>query len=157
MDDMKSSLPSVSRIVDGRGLIDPIASAERLRKDARKAAARAQALANPAFTAHIFKPGQSGNPHGVGHEYKRCRALCKDASPDAANEIIRLFKESADDRVRYMAAQWCYEQAWGKAKEYDPLQDKEPLKYDFTQLSAEQRQQIRDALELLSATLVAKP
>jgi hypothetical protein len=27
---------------------------------------------------------------------------------------------NADKRIVYMASQWVYENAWGKAKEYDP-------------------------------------
>jgi len=74
-------------------------------------------------------------------------------SEAAAQEIIRLFSESADDRVRYMAAQWTYEQAWGKARDFDPNAEREPSPLDFSRLTAEQRQQVRAALELLATTV----
>jgi hypothetical protein len=82
-----------------------------------------------AFRANIWKPGQSGNLSGTGGEYQRCLKLCRASSYEAAVEIVRLSKESDDDRVRYMAATWVYERAWGKPKEYDPL--KEKLQSDF--------------------------
>ena len=70
----------------------------------------------PALAANVWKPGQSGNPSGRGGEYQRCLALCRENSFDAAQEIIRLSRESDDERVRYMAATWVYERAWGKAE-----------------------------------------
>jgi len=111
---------------------------------------RERALANPAFAGRMWKPGQSGNPKGAIGEWQRCRALCREHSEAAAKEIIRLFSESDDDRVRYMAAQWTYEQAWGKARDFDPNAEREPSRLDFSRLTAEQRQQVRAALELLA-------
>src|ERR1700751_839001 len=72
-----------------------------------------------------FRKGFSGNPFGGNRgkhtpDYKRCRELCRVASEDSARGMIALAKESLDDRVRFMALQWVYEQAWGKAREYDP-------------------------------------
>jgi hypothetical protein len=77
----------------------------------------------PALVKHQWKPGQSGNPGGLGGEYRRCLKLCREASFAAAQEIIHLAKHSDDDRIRLMAATWIYERAWGKPREYDPSQE----------------------------------
>jgi hypothetical protein len=100
-----------------------------------------------------WKPGQSGNPSGGGGEYHRCRALCRERSAEAAAEIIRLYQESDHDRVRYMAAQWVYEQAWGKAPpSYDPSSDPERRPdTDFSQLTPEQRDHIRQSIAMIKA------
>src|SRR6516164_10259195 len=111
-----------------------------------RARARERALANPAVAERVWKPGQSGNPQGAIGEWQRCRALCREHSAAAAEEIIRLFRESDDDRVRYMAAQWCYEQAWGKAQEFDPNAEREPLPFDASRLTSEERELLRKAL-----------
>jgi hypothetical protein len=101
-------------------------------------------------------PGSSGNPNGkakVTDDYRRCRELCRQRSVDAAGEIIRLFQHSDDDRVRFMAAQWCYKMAWGEPLPYDPSTEKEPSALDLSKLSADQRQQLRELL----TKAVAKP
>jgi hypothetical protein len=96
-----------------------------------------------------WQPGQSGNPSGMGGEYQRCRKLCREASASAAEEIIRLYQHSDDDRVRFMAAQWTFEQAWGKAPQYDPNADPETRpNFDVSRLTPEQRQQLRELLEI---------
>jgi hypothetical protein len=108
--------------------------------------ARDLALANPAFAERVWKPGQSGNPQGAIGEWQRCRALCREHSAAAAEEIIRLFRESDDDRVRFMAAQWCFERAWGKAQEFDPNAEREPLPFDASRLTSEERELLRKGL-----------
>jgi hypothetical protein len=71
------------------------------------------------------------NPAGKGGEYRRCLMLCREASYEAAEEILRLSKESEDERIRYMAATWIFERAWGKARDFDPAAEKpEPPKFD---------------------------
>lgn len=78
----------------------------------------------PAMRAHMWVKGQpSPNPSGKSGEFQRCRSLCRDASYDAAQELIRLGLESEDERVRFMANSWVYERAWGKPKDYDPHAD----------------------------------
>jgi len=60
----------------------------------------------PVLRAHMFRKGVVHNPAGKGGEYQRCLMLCRKSSHQAAEEIIRLSKESEDERVRYMAAVW---------------------------------------------------
>ena len=62
----------------------------------------------PALRAYMFRKGEVHNPAGKGDEYGRCLRLCREASFSAAEEIIRLSKESDDERVRFMAATWIY-------------------------------------------------
>ena len=126
--------------------MDTIDQASALPAVSARARARERAFANPAFAERVWKPGQSGNPQGAIGEWQRCRALCREHSEAAAKEIIRLFNESEDDRVRYMAAQWCFERAWGKAREFDPNAEREPLPFDVTRLTPEERALLRKAL-----------
>ena len=108
----------------------------------------------PALRAHMFRKGEVHNPAGKGGEYGRCLMLCRNASYAAAEEIIRLSQESEDDRVRYMAATWIYERAWGKPKEYDPAKDKEEIRprFDPSLYTPEQLEQIEKALRIVAAT-----
>jgi hypothetical protein len=101
----------------------------------------------------MWKPGQSGNPGGFGGEYQRCLRLCRDASYEAAEEIIRLRRESDDDRIRYMAATWIYERAWGKPKDYDPAAEPKPKRerrWDPSGYTLEELEQIQAALLLMA-------
>jgi hypothetical protein len=137
--------PATWRIVTRAGL--PSVSA--------RSRARERALSNPAFAKRMWKPGQSGNPKGAIGEWQRCRALCREHSELAAREIVRLITESDDDGVRYMAAQWTYEQAWDKAREFDPNAEKEPVSFDVDKLTDEQREQLRALLRVMGATRTA--
>ncbi len=109
--------------------------------------------------AHLWQPGQSGNPAGRGGDYQRCMQLCREASYESAQEIIRLGRESDDERVRYMANTWVYERAWGKAKEYDPkVEEPTRLAFDPSKLSPEQLAQAKQVLLMLMATaMTTKP
>ena len=108
--------------------------------------------------ARLWQPGQSGNPSGKGGEYQRCLNLCREASYESAQEIIRLRDESDDDRVRFMAATWIYERAWGKAKEYDPREEQanRPT-FDPSRLTSEQRELVKAALHLMMQTTAPEP
>ena len=103
----------------------------------------------------MFKKGEVRNPRGRGGEYQRCLMLCREASYAAALEIIRLSKESEDDRVRYMAGTWVYQYAWGKPKDYD--QKAEELKkespFNPRDYSPEQLNVIEQLLKILSNPL----
>lgn len=104
----------------------------------------------PALRERLWKPGQSGNPSGVGGEYQRCLHLCRKNSHAAAEEIVKLSISSEDDRVRYTAAAWVYERAWGKPKEYDPTKEQpERPRFDPELLTPAQRNQVEAALRLM--------
>jgi hypothetical protein len=119
----------------------------------RDARGRLKQLPAP-MRAHLWQRGQSGNPGGRGGDYQRCMQLCREASYESAQEIIRLGRESDDERVRYMANTWVYERAWGKPKEYDPrAEELEAAPIDPSRFTAKQRAMIRRMLTLLlSAT-----
>ena len=103
----------------------------------------------PALAANVWKPGQSGNPSGRGGEYQRCLMLCRENSFDAAQQIIRLSRESDDERVKYMAATWIVERAWGKAKEFDPLKERPDTGFNPADYSAAELDQIEATMRLL--------
>ena len=109
--------------------------------------------------AQMWKPGQSGNPGGFGGEYQRCLRLCRDASYEAAEEIIRLRRESDDDRIRYMAATWIYERAWGKPKDYDPADEPKPKRdrFDASKYTVEELEFIGEALTLMLEDRSGRP
>jgi hypothetical protein len=101
----------------------------------------------PAMEARKWRKGESGNPSGRSGEYQRCQAICRGASQEAAEEVIRLCRHSNDDRVRLLAAQWIYERAWGKAPESDTGEaDEDRPSLDVSKLSPEQRDQLRGIL-----------
>src|ERR1700722_6095833 len=58
---------------------------------------------------------------------------------------------NADKRIVYMASQWVYENAWGKAKEYDPAREKDPNKpkFDPRLLTPQQLDIVEYALKLM--------
>jgi hypothetical protein len=96
-----------------------------------------------------WKPGVSGNPGGTPKQtpdYKRCRELCRQHSEESALGMIELAANSLDDRVRFMANQWVYEQAWGKARDYDATEDA-PSRLDLLRLSPEQRAELRKLID----------
>ena len=106
----------------------------------------------------MWKPGQSGNPGGFGGEYQRCLRLCRDASYEAAEEIIRLGRESDDDRVRFTAASWIFERSWGRPKDYDPADEPKPKRrFDPSRYSIEELKQIQAALLLMAEDRREKP
>ena len=113
----------------------------------------------PALQTKRWRPGQSGNPSGRGGDYQRCLSLCREASFESAQEIIRLRDESDDDRVRFMAATWIYERAWGKAKEFDPgqLEDNTVQRFDPSKLDPDQLARVKEAMLLLAKTSAPEP
>src|SRR6185312_5678728 len=69
-----------------------------------------------------WKPGEVP-PHrqkGTVDAYQRCQKLCRERSPRAADEMWNLMQHDRDSRIRFMAASWIYERAWGKPEDYDP-------------------------------------
>ena len=112
--------------------------------------ARGRATRLPAsMRAQMWKPGQSGNPGGFGGEYQRCLRLCRDASYKAAEEIIRLGRESDDDRVRFTAASWIFERSWGRPKDYDPVTEKPKRRFDPSKYTLKELELIAEALQLM--------
>ena len=99
-----------------------------------------------------------GLRRGNTPDYRRCRELCRQHSEKSALGMIDLAANSLDDRVRFMANQWVYEQAWGKPREYDPSEDAPP-KLDLLRLSPEQREELRRLIELarISRAETAQP
>ena len=121
--------------------------------------ARGRATRLPvSMRAQMWKPGQSGNPGGFGGEYQRCLRLCRDASYKAAEEIIRLGRESDDDRVRFTAASWIFERSWGRPKDYDPADEPKPKRlFDPSKYTLEELEQIQAALLLMAEDRREKP
>jgi len=105
----------------------------------------------PAMEARKWKPGQSGNPTGKSGQYLECMRICREASPEAARKMVALM-DSEDPRVAYMATNTILERAWGKPKEFEPNAEREPAPLDFSRLTTEQRQQMRELLEAMKAT-----
>jgi hypothetical protein len=97
----------------------------------------------------MFRKGEVHNPAGRGGEYQHCLKLCRESSYDAAKEIVRLSRESEDERVRYMAANWVYEHAWGKPKDYDPTKEKPQTGFNPADYTPEELNQIEAALRLI--------
>jgi hypothetical protein len=108
----------------------------------------------------MWKPGQSGNPRGFGGEYQRCLRLCREASYEAAEDIIRLGRESDDDRIRFMASTWIYERAWGKPKDFDPADEPKPKRDRFvdpSKYTLQELELIAEALQLMVEDRSGRP
>ena len=98
--------------------------------DGRDERGRTTALP-PALRAHVFRKGEIHNPAGKGGKYQECKRLCREASPKAAKAIIQMIDQTDDDRVRFIAASWVHEQAWGKPKDFDPAAEKPEQRLTF--------------------------
>ena len=118
-----------------------------IRRDAR---GRATQL-TPAMAANIWKPGQSGNPSGLPERFREVQRLCREASAESVKKLIHLRDHSDDDRVVYMCATWIHEQAWGKAKDYDPTKEKQPSPFNPADFTLEELERIEAVLRLVQA------
>ena len=110
-------------------------------------AVRSRAPARDVFGK--WQPGQSANPGGRPKQtadYKLCRELAREFSAHNIERMRELAETTEDDRVQYMARTWLDEKAWGKARDYDPNEDKAP-QIDLLKMSPEDRQKIRETLE----------
>ena len=68
--------------------------------------------------AHLFKPGQSGNPGGQPKAYAEVRKLLDSGVMAAAETMLRLASdEDGDPKVRMAAAKDILDRTLGKAKE----------------------------------------
>lgn len=79
-----------------------------------------------------------------------------------AQEICRLSLEAEDERVRSVCGGMVMERAWGKPREFDAALEKDGDQLDLMKLTPEQRQQLRELIELAKvkraiATIDAKP
>jgi hypothetical protein len=76
--------------------------------------------------------------------------LARQFTPEATQILIDIVRDpSEDSRNKIVAVGMLYERAWGKPKEYDPSTDREPKAgLDLSHLSPEQRQQLREMVEL---------
>jgi hypothetical protein len=81
----------------------------------------------------------TANPGGRSAAYLECRAKCRERSGEAADRIWEIAQTTKDERLAFMAYSWVHEQAWGKAKDFDP-KDEAPIKpkFDPRLLSREQ-------------------
>ena len=70
-----------------------------------------------------WRPGQSGNPTGQGALYQEAQRLCREKTPRASARLIELM-ESSDERVAFMASKEVWERGFGKARDYDPREEK---------------------------------
>ena len=109
-------------------------------------AVRSRAPARDVFGK--WQPGQSANPGGRPKQtadYKLCRELAREFSVHNIERMRELAETTEDDRVQYMARTWLDEKAWGKARDYDPNEDRAP-RLDLLKMSPEDRQKLRDLL-----------
>ena len=67
-----------------------------------------------------WQKGQSGNPTGLQStgEYHRVRKLCASHSEEAALGMIRLMRESEDERIQYMCMTSILDRGIGKPRDH---------------------------------------
>ena len=76
-------------------------------------------------------------------EVRRGKAALRDWDYDRGVQRLIELAESEDERVATMVALGIWERAFGKPKDYDPREDKPPVKIDLTRLTVEQLVLIR--------------
>ena len=108
---------------------------------------------NPKSLANLvlFKKGHpNANPGGRTDAYLAAQRLCREASPQAAQTMVRLMSDP-DPRIQLMAADKVYERAWGRAPDYDPKRDAEKPKpvFDPHAYSPKELEVLEVALKLL--------
>ncbi len=67
-----------------------------------------------------FKKGQSGNPTGLlsTGEYHRVRKLCAEHSEEAALGMIKLMRDSEDERIQFMCMSSIMDRGIGKPRDH---------------------------------------
>lgn len=123
----------------------------------------------PALRANLWQKGQTPNPGGRGGLYQEALQLSRKKSVAAMERMIQLaelneiepngklspLSKNADPRVAAMCAQWVYERAWGKVKDYDPAKDEaQPLEFDPAKLNGKQLAAVKKAMMVLLAASV---
>jgi len=108
-----------------------------------------------ALAANLWKPGQSGNPGGKGGTYYAMMRLARQFSPEATQILIDIARDpSEESRNKIVAIGMLYDRAWGKAREYDPAEDKEEEsrpRFDPSLYTLEQLAQIEETLRMVQA------
>jgi hypothetical protein len=110
----------------------------------------------PALAANLWKPGQSGNPGGKGGTYYEMMRLARQFSPEATQILIDIARDpSEESRNKIVAIGMLFDRGWGKAREYDPSEDKEEEvrpRFDPSLFTREQLAQIETTLRMVAAT-----
>jgi hypothetical protein len=102
----------------------------------------------PAFTANIWKPGQSGNPTGNTKLYGETVKLAREAAPAALRRLIELMS-SDDERVASVASNAILDRAWGRPRDFDPASERPPSTFNPRDYSPEELDLIEKALRLM--------
>jgi hypothetical protein len=88
-----------------------------------------------------WRPGVSPNPGGHPASYREARRALQDwASKQGVQRLIEL-AASPDDRVASVVVLGIFDRAYGKAKEFDPSEEKPSVRVDVSKLTLEQRKQ----------------
>ena len=85
-----------------------------------------------------WRPGQSGNPGGVGGQLREAQRLARQSTLKAIQTLIALL-DSDDDRVRAVAANSLWDKAGGKVMENNPEQET-GKRIDLSKLTAPELQ-----------------
>jgi hypothetical protein len=85
-----------------------------------------------------WRPGQSGNPGGVGGQLREAQRLAKQSTPKAIRRLIDML-DSKDDRVVVVAANALWDKAGGKVMENNPEQET-GKRIDLSKLTAPELQ-----------------
>ena len=108
-----------------------------------------------ALAANLWKPGQSGNPGGKGGTYYEMMRLARQFTPQATQILIDIASDPGEARSRIVAIGMLYDRAWGKAREYDPSEDKEEEirpRFDPSRYTPEQLNEIERVFRMIAAT-----
>jgi hypothetical protein len=96
----------------------------------------------PKSRAHLFQPGQSGNPAGRPKGYAEFRELCRDRSPKALETL-----DAALDAGDVVAVRVVLEYAWGKPSSAPEDLDAVKQANPFSKLSLEELHRLAEKVE----------
>jgi hypothetical protein len=67
-----------------------------------------------------YQKGQTGNPNGIygSGEYHRVRKLCAEHSEEAALGMIKLMRDSEDERIQFMCMSSIMDRGIGKPRDH---------------------------------------
>ena len=103
-----------------------------------------------------FRPGQSGNPGGIGGRYQEVVRLCREAGPAVAARLIEIALDRSEEaRVNVVAGQEVLTRAFGRPREM-PEGDGRGPGLNLENVSEAKLELIVRALELAKAAKAAQ-
>lgn len=95
--------------------------------------------------AHLWQPGQSGNPSGMSTSEVQIRKLIRGHGPTITNKMLQVFFDSHDERVVTVLGKELLYRAYGRPKEARE-DDDDRARPDISKLSEADRSKLKKLL-----------